>query len=320
MSVFITKKGRLDSHTMDLILSGTQLDNRQDDMKQVHYTEIKDFDEFKSYSMKMKNVYEKRKQLERILALSGETFRIKGYNELINKVVEFHVDYQFCFQEQDGTKLPNWRERLVCSETKLNNRMRGCFQVIKIKNNWNKLLKGNVYITEQVTPFYKYAKKLNKKVIGSEYFGTNVSLGNECSGIRNEDFTQLTFSDSSFDIVITNDVLEHIPDYQKTYHEMHRVLKKDGYAFISVPFDTRSYENTKRAEIDPSGSIHHLLPPEYHGDPVNPEEGILCFQTFGWKMLDELREVGFRDVGAIFYWSFYHGFLGSDQMLFYAKK
>ncbi|HNR14925.1 MAG TPA: hypothetical protein PKM59_16585 [Thermodesulfobacteriota bacterium] len=59
------------------------------------------------------------------------------------------------------------------------------------------------------------------------------------------------------------------------------------------------------------GQIQHLLPPEYHGDPINPEGGVLCFQTFGWDLLDTLREIGFESVQGLDYWSAEQGHLGN---------
>jgi hypothetical protein len=64
--------------------------------------------------------------------------------------------------------------------------------------------------------------------------------------------------------------------------------------------------------------VEHLEPPEYHGDPVNPEAGVLCFQHFGWRLLDDLREAGFRTAGARLVWSYPHGILGANQVFFEA--
>jgi hypothetical protein len=35
------------------------------------------------------------------------------------------------------------------------------------------------------------------------------------------------------------------------------------------------------------------MEPEIHGNPVD-ETGSLVFQTFGWQLLDDLREAGFE--------------------------
>ena len=40
---------------------------------------------------------------------------------------------------------------------------------------------------------------------------------------------------NAFDIVIALEVLEHLWDYGQALREMHRVLRKDGLAFVSVP-------------------------------------------------------------------------------------
>lgn len=51
------------------------------------------------------------------------------------------------------------------------------------------------------------------------------------------DLTQpLPFAPASFDTVVLSDVLEHVPEPQKLWNEMARVLKPGGHAFVNVPF------------------------------------------------------------------------------------
>lgn len=50
--------------------------------------------------------------------------------------------------------------------------------------------------------------------------------------------TQLPFEDASFDVVLTNHVIEHVGDANaQHYHlaEIHRVLKRDGVGYLAVP-------------------------------------------------------------------------------------
>ncbi len=54
--------------------------------------------------------------------------------------------------------------------------------------------------------------------------------------IKQEDVTALSFADQSFDLVIANHVLEHIPDDLKAMSEIYRVLKKGGIAILQVPY------------------------------------------------------------------------------------
>jgi SAM-dependent methyltransferase len=50
------------------------------------------------------------------------------------------------------------------------------------------------------------------------------------------DITKIEYPDQSFDAIICNHVLEHIPDDQKAMSELYRVLKPGGWAILQVPF------------------------------------------------------------------------------------
>lgn len=179
---------------------------------------------------------------------------------------------------------------------------------------------ATVYISEQTTQLYRLLKsRVFPRLIGSEYLGDRCERGAELDDIRNEDLCQLSFGDRSLDAVLTFDVLEHIPDYHAAVREMFRCLKPGGYLVMTVPFNLASPATLIRAEIDADGRVRHLLPPEYHGDPLNPNGGVLCFQTFGWDLLDLLRGEGFIEVQALDCWSSEFGYLG-EPLVFLAKK
>lgn len=64
--------------------------------------------------------------------------------------------------------------------------------------------------------------------------------------MRKEDITNISFSDESFDYIICNHVLEHIPNEQKALSELRRVLKAGGELIITVPLcidNKNTYEN-----------------------------------------------------------------------------
>lgn len=55
-------------------------------------------------------------------------------------------------------------------------------------------------------------------------------------GIIKQDLTKLDFDEKSFDVVICNHVLEHIPDDHLAMSEIKRVLKPGGRALLQVPY------------------------------------------------------------------------------------
>jgi SAM-dependent methyltransferase len=176
-----------------------------------------------------------------------------------------------------------------------------------------------IYITEQTTPLYQEFLRRHPRLVGSEYIAATTPRGEtSAAGIRCEDLTSLTFPPARFDHLLCFEVLEHIPDYQVALRECARVLKPGGRLFCSVPFhgDER---HTVRARVTEDGSIEHLLPPEYHGDPVNPA-GVLCYRYFGLELIDDLREAGFSDASAWLYWSADLGYLGEDRVVFVAVR
>jgi len=283
----------------------------------VPFLELKDRDAYRAHHKEHAAVLRKQRAVEQFLAWPGEPFTVPGYNALIRERVDYAVDFLYA---PAGSSQPNWRERVVCPKTQLNNRLRGTLLAIERLLAPRDLASVRVYATEQVTAFFVWLRRVNPLAIGSEFLGAAVPRGGERNGVRNEDVTRLTFTDGAFDLVVTNDVLEHVPAYQEAYRELFRVLAPGGLLVFTVPFDMNRDDHLIRATLNPSGEIEHLLPPEYHGDPVDPQGGVLCYQVFGWRMLEELRAVGFVRTGVLFYWSLLHGLLGPDQCVFFAFK
>lgn len=54
--------------------------------------------------------------------------------------------------------------------------------------------------------------------------------------VQQENATQLSFADNSFDLVIANHILEHIPGDRKAMQEIYRVMKPAAMAILQVPY------------------------------------------------------------------------------------
>ncbi len=289
-------------------------------LPKLEFLQIFSYQEYKSLESIANQIYcsvqnTQKKLLEE--AQDKDSFSFQGYCRVCNISTQFLVDYRYSHQVQ-GKKVPNWRERLSCPNCRLNNRMRATIHLFL--EECNPIKNSYIYLTEQVTPLYKYFKNNFSNVIGSEYLGNQISYGSVLeNGIRNESLTELSFEDGKFDFILSFDVLEHIPDYQKAFAECYRVLNSNGKMLFTVPFRQRSEKNLIRAKLDSQGNLVHVEKPVYHGDPIN-NKGILCFQEFGWQILDELKDVGFDEVKAIIYGSGFYGYLGGGNIIFVAQK
>ena len=113
-------------------------------------------------------------------------------------------------------------------------------------------------------------------------------------GIVCQDLQQLTYADGTFDLLISQDVFEHVPDPEGGFREVLRVLRPGGRHIFTVPYDPGLPCSVTRARVTPSG-VEHLLPAVYHRDPER-QEGALVFTEFGADLPGLLRRIGFEVV------------------------
>lgn len=260
------------------------------------------------------------KQLEKELIDSSlaEAFAVNGFCVPCNKIVSLLVDMSSGGQQQDNGWLPNWRERLECPLCRMNNRQRLIATLIKQELETGD--KKRVYFMEQVTPIYNWALNVfeGHSLVGSEYLGHEYAGGEVVRGVRHEDVERLSLSAGELDLIISNDVFEHVPNPSAAFAECARVLKKGGVLLTTFPFHCENDLSISRAKLK-DGKLEHILPPSYHGNPVSAD-GSLVFTDFGWDILGEIKAVGFSDVYVEVYASAELGHLGGGQLVFRAIK
>jgi len=111
--------------------------------------------------------------------------------------------------------------------------------------------------------------------------------GTVTRGFRCEDLEHQTFPDNTFDLVITQDVLEHLFDPAKALEEIARTIKPGGAHVFTVPW--YSWKATDRRAEKHEGGIHHIREPEYHGNPID-SDGSLVVTEWGWELYDFIFE------------------------------
>ncbi len=96
------------------------------------------------------------------------------------------------------------------------------------------------------------------------------------------DICDLPFEDNSYDVILCNHVLEHIPDDTKAMQELYRVMKPGGYGIFQIPQDLSrdiTFEDNSirdRTERDKIfGQYDHV-------------------RVYGRDYFDKLRSLGFK--------------------------
>jgi SAM-dependent methyltransferase len=117
-------------------------------------------------------------------------------------------------------------------------------------------------------------------------FFPDVRLGESREGMRREDLERQTFASEVFDLVITQDVFEHLFDPPSAQREIWHTLKPGGLHILTTPVIKGRTHSERRAMRLPDGSIRCIGPPEYHGNPIG--DGALVTFYYGQDLFDSL--------------------------------
>lgn len=110
-------------------------------------------------------------------------------------------------------------------------------------------------------------------------------------GVRSEDLTRLTYADASFDLVLTSETLEHVPDLAAALGEIRRVLVPGGRHIFTVPVHPGVAATFARAELSGDGQliVHSPLIRHPGGDAGYP-----VFTEFGADLVGVVERAGFQ--------------------------
>lgn len=192
----------------------------------------------------------------------------------------------------------------------IGSRVRGVMLCIEEIIAQQQLSSPRIYAAEGLTAFALRMRGLYPRFLGSE-FTSDPTRKEWMYPIPCEDLQNLSMPDGSFDIVSTNEVLEHVPSIDAALAEIARVLSPGGWHIGTVPFLFFAVHGQRRAMLTDQGDLIHLLEPEYHGDPMN-DGGALVFELPGWDIIERARKAGFRDAFIRFVMSKQHGVIAEN--------
>ncbi len=204
-------------------------------------------------------------------------FKHNGQCPICEKEVTFTARYQW------------FRDHLLCSGCRSIPRERALFKVIKdYCPNYKDL------VIHETSPGDRGASiKLQNECAlytSSQYFPSLTPGTIHSSGYRCENLEKLTFPDSSFDIFVSQDVMEHIFNPEKAFKEIARVLKPGGMHIFTVPIINKTKLSERWASMSDRGEITYHHEAEYHGNPVDAK-GALVTMHWGYDIASFIMQV-----------------------------
>jgi SAM-dependent methyltransferase len=130
-----------------------------------------------------------------------------------------------------------------------------------------------------------------KRYVATHFFPDG-SPGEVKAGHRCEDLERQTFADATFDLVVTQDVFEHVLEPGRAFAEVARTLRPGGAHVFTVPW--YYWKPTVVRAHRENGKVVHDCAPEYHGNPIDPR-GSLVVTEWGFELLEFIeRSSGLR--------------------------
>ncbi|MEM7382256.1 MAG: methyltransferase domain-containing protein, partial [Bacteroidota bacterium] len=123
--------------------------------------------------------------------------------------------------------------------------------------------------------FYKRFRKLRNL----DY--TTTDLNSPLADVK-ADICKLPFDDNSFDIILCNHVLEHIPNDIKAMSELYRILKPGGWGIFQIPQDLSRDTTFEDDSITDKGERAKIFGQYDH------------VRIYGRDYFDKLRQAGFE--------------------------
>jgi len=109
-------------------------------------------------------------------------------------------------------------------------------------------------------------------------FFLDTPLGQFKNGTRCENLEKMTFEENSLDLMMTQDVFEHVMNPAAAFKEISRVLKPGGGHVFTMPWYPKLKKTVQRVRMS-DNQIEFLEEPIYHGNPIDAKGSLV---TYDW--------------------------------------
>lgn len=205
----------------------------------------------------------------------------------------------------------NYRESIIGNG--LLSRNRAALKVLEQSyGSLEALAQLDVYLVEALTGFALWLRRKlgDERLVCSEFLDDAEVQRHD---IDHQDLCALSFADAKFDLVLCNELFEHVRDLDLAFREIARVLRPGGRLVATCPMAFGQHDSILKAQHNPrSGRTELITEAEFHGDPIRPQEGSLVYRIPGWELIDQLQAAGMAEATIHHVASWKHGVLGSD--------
>lgn len=236
-----------------------------------------------------------------------------------SNVIDYEGFCPICASKVSFSSVNAWyRDWLKCSSCGSIPRERALALVLEeIRPDWRK---GSVHESSP-TP-RGISPKLKRECVDyvETQFYPGQPLGKMVHGFRNENAEKLTFTDASFDIFISLDVLEHVNYPEKVFAEAARTLKPGGFCLFTTPTYKHRVETQRRSHYRPDGTIDFMgIEPEYHGNPVSDKGALVTFH-YGYDLPELIDKWSGLDTRVYRFHDRFHGIIGEFTEVYVSTR
>jgi SAM-dependent methyltransferase len=203
-------------------------------------------------------------------------------------LLKFGGDVYYCPICEKGYKtfLPGPAKRPLAICPKCHSFERHRFLWVVLQHLWSQGIISNKGKMLHFAPESCLSKKFKKTF---EYISADL---NPEAAMVTMDITDIKYPDNTFDSIVCNHVLEHIPDDRKALSELYRVMKRGGWGSLQVPMrGPTTYEDEKittpEAREIAFGQSDHV---RFYGSDYYRRLQEVGFVTYIYKKQDFINE------------------------------
>jgi SAM-dependent methyltransferase len=180
-----------------------------------------------------------------------------------------------------------WRESMWCSNCGASTRERGYWSVLI--GHFGTTAKSAADLVREENFQHLRIAEINRLNAGHVFMEGLQGL--TYAEYPDEDIHALSYSNASFDLVLTSDTLEHVPDFRAGLKETWRVLRPGGRHVLTVPLRPDLLVTRSRDGMEP---VYHGVAPGPWKWIRRPTEDMRCLHDFAFDFESELRDAGFE--------------------------